>query len=124
MYPSCSPTYAGMSALVFVSIKDTAEVPSPPPSAADSDAAGAVGAFVVDPVVAAAAPLLARVLESVAVVGEALGQTSTELLSDMASSLAGIEIAVAADNGDSRPDADAVSTYVATLAQVQWPSLR
>ena len=101
---------AGMSSLVDVSI-----------TAIDATAAGAT---VVDPVIAAAAPLLAQVLEHVTLVGEYivynLPQTSTDLISIISSNLAEFEAAAAGGGGGgARPTGDAAATYEATVAQVQ-----
>ena len=106
---------AGMSSLVDVSI-----------TAIDATAAAApaAGATVVDPVIAAAAPLLAQVLEHVTLVGEYivynLPQTSTDLISIISSNLAEFEAAAAGGGGGgARPTGDAAATYEATVAQVQ-----
>ena len=107
---------AGMSSLVDVSI-----------TAIDATAAAApaAGATVVDPVIAAAAPLLAQVLEHVTLVGEYivynLPQTSTDLISIISSNLAEFEAAGGGGGGGggARPTGDAAATYEATVAQVQ-----
>ena len=105
---------AGMSSLVDVSI-----------TAIDATAAAApaAGATVVDPVIAAAAPLLAQVLEHVTLVGEYivynLPQTSTDLVSIISSNLAEFEAAAGGGGGGAPPTGEAAATYEATVAQVQ-----
>ena len=73
--------------------------------------------------VAAAAPLLAQVLEAVHTVDAALGQSSTELISSMADDLASFEAAAASaalsDGGGGGAAPEAVATFEATVAKVQ-----